>query len=87
MFKLTPGGVLTPLTALVSFPLQPHGLLLQASDGDLYGITGVEVFKLTLAGTRTTLAGAADTSCSLPLLRRLWSKGPTGTSTILRGGC
>ncbi|HEV2211231.1 MAG TPA: leucine-rich repeat protein [Verrucomicrobiae bacterium] len=62
-YKLTPGGV---LTTLVSFgtnsppvypPIWPYGKLLQASDGNLYGVAGEDgtIFRLTLGGVLSNL--------------------------------
>jgi uncharacterized repeat protein (TIGR03803 family) len=78
VFKITPGG---PLATLYSFCAQsgcadgatPYGTLIQAENGDLYGTTdgggahgGGTIFKITTAGTLTTLysfcteSGCAD---------------------------
>lgn len=65
VFKMTTGGNLTTLyTFTGDFPPSPYGKLLQASDGNFYGITfglgsGLNsygtVFKMTKDGTLTTL--------------------------------
>ena len=70
IFKLTPDGVLTTLhTFKRSDGDDPRGGLIQATDGNLYGVTGLGgatgygiVFKLTLDGNFTTLY----TFCSQP---------------------
>lgn len=58
-YRLTPGGVLTTLVSFgtnpppVPPPIWPYGKMLQASDGNLYGVADSEngtIFKLTLAG-------------------------------------
>jgi uncharacterized repeat protein (TIGR03803 family) len=60
-YKLTPDGVLTTLASFggTYATRWPYGKLLQASDGNLYGVAssgeGV-IFRLTLAGTITNLA-------------------------------
>jgi uncharacterized repeat protein (TIGR03803 family) len=59
-YKLTPGGVLTTLVSFggTNIGRWPYGKMLQASDGNLYGICASpdQVFKLTLSGTLTTFA-------------------------------
>src|SRR5438128_1968850 len=58
-YKLTPDGVLTTLASFGPFsnsnaPYWPYGKMLQASDGNLYGVYDWEsggIFKLTLGGT------------------------------------
>jgi uncharacterized repeat protein (TIGR03803 family) len=64
-YKLTPDGVLTTLVSfggnpLGSNPAWPYGKMLQASDGNLYGVdgngAGGQVFKLTLGGQLTAFA-------------------------------
>jgi uncharacterized repeat protein (TIGR03803 family) len=61
-YKLTPGGVLTTLVSFgpsSSAPFNPYGKMLQASDGNLYGVCDSEsgqVFKLTLSGTLSIFA-------------------------------
>jgi uncharacterized repeat protein (TIGR03803 family) len=72
VYKLTPGG---DFMSLVSFGgtnigRWPYGKMLQASDGNLYGLcdSPEQVFKLTLGGTLTTLAvfGTNENSGSNP---------------------
>jgi uncharacterized repeat protein (TIGR03803 family) len=59
-YKLTPGGVLTTLVSFggTNSGRWPFGKMLQASDGNLYGVcdSPEQVFKLTLSGTLTTFA-------------------------------
>ena len=64
-YKLTPTGALTTLVSfggnpIGSKPAWPYGKMLQASDGNLYGVdangAGGQVFKLTLSGTLTAFA-------------------------------
>jgi len=80
VFKMTPGGAMTPL---VSFNLtngyNPTAGLVQGSDGNLYGTTdgggtgvGGTVFKMTPAGALTTLVsfnGADGNSPQAPLVK------------------
>jgi uncharacterized repeat protein (TIGR03803 family) len=72
VFQITPAGILTVLHAFAGATdgISPQGSLIQASDGNLYGMTsgggannGGTVFQITLAGTLTVLhafAGATD---------------------------
>jgi uncharacterized repeat protein (TIGR03803 family) len=53
VFKLTPAGALTTLHAFSDGVAT--GLLVQAADGNLYGVNGPHVFRLTLTGARTVL--------------------------------
>jgi uncharacterized repeat protein (TIGR03803 family) len=59
-YKLTPQGVLTTLISFggTNIGRWPYGKMLQASDGNLYGVCGFpeQVFKLTLSGQLTTFA-------------------------------
>src|ERR1022692_1475378 len=63
VFKITPGGTLTTLHRFNGTDgYEPGGPLVQASDGNLYGITYADgangrgtVFKITPGGTLTTL--------------------------------
>ncbi|HEX5222615.1 MAG TPA: choice-of-anchor tandem repeat GloVer-containing protein [Verrucomicrobiae bacterium] len=59
-YKLTPSGTLTTLVSFggTNIGRWPYGKMLQASDGNLYGVCGSpeQVFKLTLSGTLTTFA-------------------------------
>ncbi len=61
-YRLTPDGVLTTFASFgpgSNPPFWPYGKLLQASDGNLYGVADSEsgqVFRLTLDGTLTNLA-------------------------------
>lgn len=74
-YKLTPGGALTTLVSFggTNIGRWPYGMMLQASDGNLYGVcdSPEQVFKLTLDGTLTTFAvfgtNAAD-----------WGSNPNG---------
>jgi uncharacterized repeat protein (TIGR03803 family) len=75
IFKITPGGALTPLYSFVGgHPyVYPFAGLVQATDGNLYGTTGSGganglgmVFKITPAGTFTTLHSFDDTDGSKP---------------------
>ena len=72
VFKITPSGTLTTLYSFRGYPSDggtPWGGLIQASDGNLYGTTfrgGVygygNVFKITTAGTMTSLYSFSDGS-------------------------
>jgi uncharacterized repeat protein (TIGR03803 family) len=65
VFKITPAGVQSTLYSFAGGPIDganPYGELIQASDGALYGTASAggasgfgAVFKITLAGTETTL--------------------------------
>ena len=61
-YKLTPSGVLSTLVSfgpISNAPIRPYGKLLQASDGNLYGVADTAdgvVFRLTLTGALTNLA-------------------------------
>lgn len=61
-YKLTPSGMLTTLVSfgpISNAPVRPYGKLLQASDGNLYGVANTGdgvVFRLTLTGQLTNLA-------------------------------
>jgi uncharacterized repeat protein (TIGR03803 family) len=71
-YKVTPQGVLTTLVSFggTNIGRWPYGKMLQASDGNLYGVcdSPEQVFKLTLGGTLTTLAvfGTNENSGSNP---------------------
>jgi uncharacterized repeat protein (TIGR03803 family) len=75
LYKLTPGGVLTTLHTFTGNNGEEVGLvpesLIQASNGDFYGVTAFgtqnsntcgTIFKLTSTGTTTTLYNFANTS-------------------------
>ena len=69
IFKLTPEGTLTTLHIFTNDVYNPGFIqLVQGSDGDFYGMTEVGsfgadvVFKITSAGTVTTLGSAGGTS-------------------------
>lgn len=79
IFRITPGGTLTTLYSFCSQPnctdgAGPNGVLVQGTDGDLYGTTGGggaslgygTVFKITLAGVLTTLHSFTETDGSVP---------------------
>ncbi|MGO8797083.1 MAG: choice-of-anchor tandem repeat GloVer-containing protein [Candidatus Sulfotelmatobacter sp.] len=65
IYRITPAGVLTTLHSFAGYPddgNEPSGGLLQASDGNLYGVTAGggtnnagTAFKITFDGTLTTL--------------------------------
>jgi len=67
VFRMTPGGAVTTLYSFCSQPdcadgSGPNGGLIQASDGNLYGVTAAggansagTVFRITLDGSLTTL--------------------------------
>ena len=61
-YKLTPSAVLSTLVSfgpISNAPIRPYGKLLQASDGNLYGVADTAdgvVFRLTLTGALTNLA-------------------------------
>lgn len=60
-YKLTPGGALSTLATFGgggNNSRWPYGKMLQASDGNLYGVcdSPEQIFKLTLSGTLTTFA-------------------------------
>ncbi len=74
VFKITTGGTLTTIYSFCSVAgcpdgEQPWGPLFQASNGDLYGMTNFDgpnsgwgtIFKLTLTGKLTTIAGLSYT--------------------------
>jgi len=74
VFRLTPDGTLTTLYNFVNVSGSaydtPLGRLIQATDGNLYGTTGISVYKFTLAGALTTLytfpsAGLGDNPSTL----------------------
>lgn len=67
IFRITPSGTLTTIYSFCSQPgcadgLEPYGVLIQATTGDLYGTTSHggtansgTVFRITPSGTLTTL--------------------------------
>jgi uncharacterized repeat protein (TIGR03803 family) len=60
LFQLTPSGVLTTLYNFCSQANCADGVfpstgLIQATDGNLYGVTGNTIFRITSGGTLTTL--------------------------------
>jgi uncharacterized repeat protein (TIGR03803 family) len=56
VFKITSGGTLTPLNNFGLSDAYPDSVLVQATDGSLYGTTQDNtVFKITLGGTLTIL--------------------------------
>jgi uncharacterized repeat protein (TIGR03803 family) len=98
VFKITPSGVLTTLYNFCSLPncadgRNPASSLAQAPNGDLYGTTnfgGVNregtVFKITPAGTLTTLHSFNQTDGYIP--NGLLAQAPNGNfyGTTLNGG-
>lgn len=73
VYKITPDGTLTTLHNFGSTDgAYPHGVLVQAPDGSLYGITEIggtyglgTVFKITLEGMLSTLYSfCAKTNCT-----------------------
>ncbi|MGA7219204.1 MAG: choice-of-anchor tandem repeat GloVer-containing protein [Candidatus Sulfotelmatobacter sp.] len=78
VFKLTPGGTLTTLHSFDGTDGNAPGMLVEGSDGNLYGTTGAggtgnscvggcgTVFKMTLAGTITPLHSFNQTDGSIP---------------------
>jgi uncharacterized repeat protein (TIGR03803 family) len=58
VFRMTPSGTVTILYRFGTVPTDggsPAAGLIQASDGNLYGVTRGTVFRITLGGTLTTL--------------------------------
>jgi uncharacterized repeat protein (TIGR03803 family) len=78
VFKITPSGTLTTLYSFCQQPncadgSSPSAGLIQATDGNLYGITGIggayndgTVFKITPSGTLTTLHSFSGADGSYP---------------------
>jgi uncharacterized repeat protein (TIGR03803 family) len=61
IFRITPGGAFTTVHDFCSLPscgdgVSPYAALIQATDGNLYGIAIPYVYKMTPAGVFTTLA-------------------------------
>ena len=64
-FRMTPGGTLTTLYSFCNGcdgGFNPMEGLVQATDGNLYGIAYATVFKLSLSGTLTSVGGLATTA-------------------------
>ena len=75
IFRLTPGGVRTLLYTFDGKQGAPTGGLVQASDGNLYGVTEGKccngqfagtVFRISLAGEFTTITDFSGTAAHLP---------------------
>jgi uncharacterized repeat protein (TIGR03803 family) len=74
VFKMTPAGVLTTLASFDSSPAtEPVGRLVQATDGNFYGVTGGNVFegggtlfRITPDGVLTNLYGWPPYSDNFP---------------------
>ena len=84
IFKITPAGEFTTLHSFVpgSDGYGPNGGLVQASDGNFYGITSADVgtiFEITPAGTFTALYRLNFSAMAASLIQ-VWSKAPTGIS-------
>ncbi len=104
IFRISPGGALTTLYNFCSQPncadgSSPLAAMVQAADGNLYGVTGSTVFRVSLAGKLTTLytfcsqTGCSDGTLPVGLIQALdgnfygATNGGGGASTICPGGC
>lgn len=88
VFRISPSGALTTIYSFCSKSAcsdgaNPMGALIQATDGNLYGTTGLgTVFKVTLSGTLTTLGNAGGPS----LAALVQGKDGNFYGTTARGG-
>ena len=91
-YKLTPSGVLTTLVSFggTNIGRWPYGKMLQASDGNLYGVCASpeQVFKLTLSGTLTTFAvfGSNGDRGTVPIGRLIEDNDGNFYGTTYSGG-
>ncbi len=91
VFKITPNGVLTTLHSFCSQTGCPDGGgpggLIQATDGNFYGIAGT-FFKITPGGTLTTLAGfSGDYGSDPPAVVQAADGNFYGSTAIGGAGC
>jgi uncharacterized repeat protein (TIGR03803 family) len=54
-YRLAPGGPLVTIHIFTGAEGQPVGPLMEASDGNLYGLSSIGIYRLTLSGTLTTI--------------------------------
>ena len=55
VYRLVPGGQPVALHSFTADEGEPVGPLMQASDGNLYGLSSIGVYRLTLSGALTTI--------------------------------
>jgi uncharacterized repeat protein (TIGR03803 family) len=83
-YKITLSGAYTKLADFTDAEGFPIGALIQATDGYFYGVTGLIVFKMTPAGTLTTLHTFSGSDGSEPYFGLIQASNGKlyGTTTI-----
>lgn len=89
-FRMDASGTVTDLAPIEDTPTpsasSPPAPLLEAADGDLYGLAPNAVFRLTKTGTRTTLHEFTGPDGSLPLDSLIQGADGNLYGTTSRGG-